>query len=103
VKSAYVYYRIDPVRANLAAARTNGLLSIMAAHCSQPPRRLNRCDDATTWMEIYEGIADYMAFAAALNSAVLAFDCAAFTQGERHLECFSAADRAPSRSADSGS
>jgi len=88
VKHAYVYYRIDPVQANLAAARIDGLLSAMAAHCSQRPRRLSRCDDTATWMEIYEVIADYAEFTAALNSAVQAFDCAAFTHGERHLECF---------------
>ncbi|MBU1395430.1 MAG: DUF4936 family protein [Gammaproteobacteria bacterium] len=88
MKHAYVYYRIDPVQASLAAARIDGLLSAVAAHCGQPPRRLSRCDDSVTWMEIYEGIADYAAFTAALNSAVQAFDCAAFTQGERHLECF---------------
>ena len=88
MKSAYVYYRIDPVQAGLAATRIDGLLNTLAAHCSLPPRRLNRCDDAATWMEIYEGIADFATFAAALNSAVQTFDCAAFTQGERHLECF---------------
>jgi hypothetical protein len=88
VKSAYVYYRIDPGQAGLAAARIDGLLNTLAAHCSQPPRRLNRCDDAATWMETYEGIADFARFSAALNSAVRTFDCAAFTQGERHLECF---------------
>jgi hypothetical protein len=95
VKCAYVYYRIDPAQAGLAAARIDALLNTIAAHCRQPPRRLNRCDDAATWMEIYEGIADFAAFAAALSAAVQAHGCAAFTQGERHLECFSAPDPAP--------
>ena len=89
MKHAYVYYRIDPLQAGLAAARIDALLETMATHCSQPPRRLNRCDDAATWMEIYEGIADFAAFSAALNAAVQTVGCAAFTQGERHLECFS--------------
>ena len=88
-------HHIGPVQAGLAGARIDGLLSTMAAHCSQPPRRLNRCDDAATWMEIYEGIADYATFAAALNAAVQTFKCAAFAHGERHLECFSAPDPAP--------
>jgi hypothetical protein len=44
-------------------------------------------------MEAYEGIADFTAFAAALTSAVQTVDCAAFTQGERHLECFFQTDR----------
>jgi hypothetical protein len=84
----YVYYRIDALQAGLAAARIDALLETMATHCSQPPRRLSRCDDAATWMEIYEGIADFAEFSAALNSAVLTLGCATFTQGERHLECF---------------
>jgi hypothetical protein len=88
VKYAYVYYRIDPLQAGLAAARIDALLKTMAMHCGQPPRRLSRCDDTATWMETYEGIADFAAFAAALNSAVQAVGCATFTQGERHLECF---------------
>ncbi|MDO9387395.1 MAG: DUF4936 family protein [Thiobacillus sp.] len=93
MKSAYVYYRIDPAQAGLAATRVDKLLSTLVPHCSQPPRRLNRCDDAATWMEAYEGIADFTAFAAALTSAVQTVDCAAFTQGERHLECFFRTDR----------
>jgi hypothetical protein len=89
VRSAYVYYRIDPAQAALAAARINVLLDLMEEHCSEPPRRLARCDDAATWMEIYEHIADYAAFAAAMDAALRAVDCATFTRGERHLECFS--------------
>jgi hypothetical protein len=94
VKDAYVYYRIDPAQAGVAAARIDALLSELAAHCRQPPRRLQRCDDASTWMETYEGIADFSAFSAALGAATQAFACAAFTLGERHLECFSRADHA---------
>lgn len=47
-----------------------------------------RCDDPSTWMETYEGVGDFMAFEAALTAAAQALDCAAFTLGERHLECF---------------
>lgn len=91
MKSAYVYYRIDPALTAFAADRIDALLSAMATHCSEPPRRLNRCEDAATWMEIYEGIADFTTFAAALSAAVRTSDCAAFTRGERHLECFTPA------------
>jgi hypothetical protein len=94
VKDAYVYYRIDPAHASVAAARVDALLGALAAHCRQPPRRLQRCDDPSTWMETYQGIADFAAFAAALGAAVQTYDCAAFTLGERHLECFSRAGRA---------
>jgi len=95
VQSAYVYYRIDPAQTQLAADRVDALLSAMAAYCSKPPRRLERCDDPTTWMETYEGIAHFAAFAAALDAAMVGVDCAAFILGERHLECFSTPDAAP--------
>lgn len=93
--SIYVYYRIDPVQALLAAARIDALLGAMAAHCATPPRRLQRCDDASTWMEVYEGIADQAAFAAALHAAVAAQGCRVFIQGDRHLECFAKAGSTP--------
>lgn len=95
MKSAYVYYRIDPAQARLAADRIDALLSAMVPHCSAPPRRLRRCDEAATWMEIYEGIADLATFTAALRAATQNFDCAAFIRGDRHLECFSAPDPVP--------
>jgi len=95
VKSAFVYYRIDPAQAQLAADQVDALLGAMAAHCSEPPRRLKRCDDATTWMEIYAGIADFATFAAALDVAMAGVDGAAFILGDRHLECFSAPGPAP--------
>lgn len=93
--SIYVYYRIDPAQAQLAAARVEALLATMTAHCLTPPRRLQRCDDASTWMEVYEGIVDTAAFGAALDAAVAAQGCGAFIQGERHLECFAAAASMP--------
>lgn len=99
MKSAYVYYRVDPAQATLAAERVDALLGALAGHCRQPPRRLVRCEDPTTWMEIYEGIADFAAFAATLDAGIQTFDCAAFTQGERHLECFSLAGPGHRRSA----
>lgn len=90
MKSAYVYYRIDPAQARLAADRIDALLSTMVPYCSAPPRRLIRCDEAAMWMEIYEGIADLATFTATLHAAAHDFGCAAFTRGERHLECFMA-------------
>lgn len=92
MKSVYVYYRIDPAQGRLAADRVNALLCKMAAHCITPPRRLSRCDDATTWMEIYEGVTDFAAFCAAMDQALARFDTDAFILGDRHLECFSTAE-----------
>ena len=91
MKCAYVYYRVAPAQAERAAERIDALLATLEGHCRLPPRRLVRCDDSATWMEIYEGIADFAAFDAALNAAARTFDCATFTLGERHLECFTQA------------
>jgi hypothetical protein len=88
VWQAYIYYRIDPGHAAHAAAQIDALLARMAGHCSQPPRRLIRCDDSAMWMEVYVGVIDFSAFAAALATAADTLDCATFTLGERHLECF---------------
>lgn len=88
MKHAYVYYRIDPAQEATAAAKIDALLGAMAEHCARPPRRLSRCDDPDVWMEVYESIADYTAYLSVLEKAVLSLECAAFTQGERHLECF---------------
>lgn len=90
MKHAYLYYRIDPAQADLAAIRIDLLLNTMGRYCSQPPRRLNRCDDPHMWMEIYEDIADFAVFTTALNEAVRMFNCTGFILGDRHLECFSA-------------
>lgn len=99
MKFAYVYYRVDPAQATPAAERVDALLGALAGHCRLPPRRLVRCDDPTTWMEIYEGITDFAAFVAALDAATRTFDCAAFTPGQRHLECFTEAASGDRRAA----
>lgn len=88
--SVYVYYRIDLAQVELATIRIDALQHELAAHCSLPPRRLSRCDDATTWMEIYEHIVDYERFTLAHDTAVELQRCEEFTLGERHLECFTA-------------
>lgn len=88
MRHAYVYYRIDPALRAHAAAQIDTLLHAVAGHCSRPPQRMQRCDDPETWMEVYEGVADFAAFSAALDVAARHVGCAAFIRGERHLECF---------------
>jgi hypothetical protein len=53
---------------------------------------VQRCDDPATWMEIYEGIADWDGFAAAMQVAVAAARVSACTQGDRQIECFQQPD-----------
>ena len=80
---------------SLEAERIDALLQAMAPHCGMPPRRLVRCGDATTWLEIYEGIANWPAFEAALRARLAALRVADVVDGERHLECFVAAATVP--------
>ena len=88
MRHVYVYYRIAPARATHAAERIDALLQAMARYCGTPPRRLVRCDDATTWMEIYEAIADWPSFETALQDQLAALGIADVVDGPRHLECF---------------
>ena len=83
--SLYIYYRVDgnflPIRqqANALTAEIHQKTGLMG-------RLLQRRDDAHTWMEIYEPVADPTALAQALARAVAADAC---WQGvARHAECF---------------
>lgn len=95
MRAAYVYYRISPARAGAAARCTAALLHAMAPYCTKPPQLMRRCDDPDTWMEVYEGIADWTAFSAALQRAVPETGCDACASGGRQLECFVSHDTQP--------
>ncbi|MCA1978665.1 MAG: DUF4936 family protein [Thiobacillus sp.] len=94
MRDAYVYYRIVPALAAETARCVAALLVAMAPHCTRPPRLMQRCDDPDTWMEIYEGIADWPAFSAALHRCVAETRSAAGVIGGRQLECFCPRDAA---------
>ncbi|MHB1352015.1 MAG: DUF4936 family protein [Thiobacillus sp.] len=87
-RAAYVYYRLRPGSAAAAAGPIDALLEALAPFCTDPPRRARRCDDAATWMEIYEGVSDWDGFEAAHAAEVRRLSIAAFVDGDRHLECF---------------
>lgn len=88
MRHAYIYYRVDAAQASAAAERIDALLQAMTPHCGAPPRRLVRCDDAATWMEVYEDIADWPAFETALQNGLTALALSELLDGPRHLECF---------------
>ena len=88
MRAAYVYYRVNPALADEAAGRVAALMQALQSHCSALPRVLHRCDDTNTWMEVYEGIADWTAFVSALQHSTAELDIAACLAGERHIECF---------------
>jgi hypothetical protein len=92
LKHAYVYYRVDGNAVSRAAASVDSLLADLAAYCAEPPQRLARCDDPTTWMEVYAGIDDWQGFIAAMADHLQRSPLTPYLEGERHVECFSAVE-----------
>jgi hypothetical protein len=84
----YVYYRIPAADAAVALRQAEALQALLAPYCASAPRLMRGCDDAATWMEVYEGVADLEAFAAAMARCLNAPGVEALRCSERHLECF---------------
>ncbi len=78
----YVYYRVDPARLEELRAAIARLLALIERDTGVRGRWMRRRDEATTFMEIYEGVTDEGAFEALLEreSAPLGL--------ERHVERF---------------
>ncbi|ENO89578.1 DUF4936 family protein [Thauera linaloolentis] len=87
----YLYYRLRP-DADAAAARTRvrAMQAELAQRTGIRGRLMRRADDAATWMEVYEDIADPEVFRRALEAATLAHRLADLlaADGMRHVECF---------------
>ena len=66
----YVYYRVAPEKFAHGRQIVASLQEKVRASTGVSGRLLRRRDDATTWMEIYEGISDEQAFEASLTDAV---------------------------------
>jgi Domain of unknown function (DUF4936) len=67
VASFYVYYRVAPLQQAATQTAVLQLFALMQAQTGVAGRLQCRLDDATTWMEIYEGVADAEAFNSALQ------------------------------------
>lgn len=63
----YVYYRIDAARADALQPAVEKLFTTMHARFGVRGRWMRRRDDPTTWMEVYEGVADESGFEALLE------------------------------------
>ena len=63
----YVYYKIDPARLGELRAAVERLFAAVERECGVRGRWMRRRDDATTYMEVYEGVADEAAFEALLE------------------------------------
>jgi hypothetical protein len=84
----YVYYRISAD--NAAARDTVAMFFAQVADATGVVGRLfARCDNAATWMEIYEPIDDAATFTRQLAALARTHPVARLAaDSERHIECF---------------
>lgn len=80
--SYYVYYRVDPARLAELRAVVERIFAAVERETGVRGRWMRRCDEATTYMEVYENVADERAF-----ETLLARESAAFGL-ERKVERF---------------
>ena len=87
----YVWYR---VAGDVASARAvvGTMMNDLARRAGIDARLLVRRDDPSTWMEIYEDVADAAAFEREMDAAILRHGIARIEGiGDRHVEAFVAA------------
>ena len=65
----YVYYKADPTRLTELRSAVEALFDAVEQACGVRGRWMRRRDDPTTYMEVYEGVADEAAFEALLERA----------------------------------
>ena len=63
----YVYYRVELVRFAEMRAKVDRLFAIVERETGVRGRWMQRRDDPSTWMEVYEGVRDTAAFDALLE------------------------------------
>ena len=66
--SLYVYYRVDPARLATARRAVMDLIEDIRSTSGISGRLARRLDDPTTWMEIYQPVADIDRFRRILES-----------------------------------
>lgn len=62
----YVYYRVDPARVDALRPAVEALFGVVMRETGVAGAWMRRRDDATTFMEVYEGVTDERAFEAVL-------------------------------------
>jgi quinol monooxygenase YgiN len=67
VTSYFVYYRVDPARVAELRAAVERLFATVERETGVRGRWMRRRDEATTYMEVYENVADERAFEALLE------------------------------------
>lgn len=74
--SYYVYYRVDAARVEAVRIAVRALFDAVERETGVRGSWMRRRDEATTFMEVYEGVADERAFEAVLarQSAALGLE-----------------------------
>lgn len=86
----YIYYRVAPSEAARARAVIDAVQSALGQDTGIHGRLLRSDDDPSTWMEIYEAVADPPRFQAALDRLLAqhGFDGCMASDSRRHIERF---------------
>jgi quinol monooxygenase YgiN len=66
VTNYYVYYRVDPARLDELRGAIERLFAAVERETGVRGKWMRRRDEATTYMEVYEGVKDERAFEALL-------------------------------------
>ncbi len=88
--SYYIYYRVDPARAEAAMPRIKQLLDAVKNTTGIPGRLMKKRGEPDLWMEVYENVADAEKFEWELGQAVNKLKATEFLLSGtgRHIECF---------------
>jgi hypothetical protein len=88
--SYYIYYRIDPVRAEAARLRVKQLLDSVQQATGTAGRLMTKRGEPNLWMEVYENVTDEAVFERELVAAVNRLNATEFLLpgSGRHIECF---------------
>ena len=86
----YIYYRVAPSEAARVRAVVDAVQSALGQDTGIQGRLLRREDDPSTWMEIYDAVADPPRFEAALERLLAQhrFDGCLASDSRRHTERF---------------
>ena len=63
----YVYYRVDAARLSELRTAVEQLFRVVERETGIRGRWMRRCDDPTTYMEVYEGVSEATVFEALLD------------------------------------
>ncbi|MBE0615274.1 MAG: DUF4936 family protein [Burkholderiales bacterium] len=89
-RNYYIYYRVAPSDTARVRSVVEAVQSALAQEIGIQGRLLRRDDESSTWMEIYESVADPLRFEAALERVLALHDfngCLA-ADSRRHTERF---------------